>query len=188
VQNILHGFRFDLSQQDALAYFQLMRKKQQLVSASAWVDGHVFLRLSGTEKGVNQVCTRLGGTSVPEGETFWHHVRDHQHEFFRHTNKQLWRLSLPPATPLIQLTDDNLLLEWGGSQRWIHSNSPNNIMHSIASKHQGYATLIRSEFEDTPRFQKPEPALLNLHKQLKHKIIVFFPKPVDFQRIFLISY
>jgi glycolate oxidase FAD binding subunit len=161
---------FDASQQDALAYFQILRKKQQIISATAWFDQQVYLRLSGSERIVKQHAAKLSGTELGHGKQFWVSLRDHQHAFFNDSGKPLWRLSLPPATPVIQHVDENLLLEWGGEQRWIKSNIPANIIQSIANKHGGYATLFKGDVPGVSCFPALEPALFKLHKQLKNKM------------------
>ncbi len=163
--------RFETSQEDALAYFQILRKKQQIISATAWYDQHAYLRLSGSENMVTHSAKKLSGSEYSDGNPFWASIRDHQHPFFKQdTNKPLWRLSLPPATPVIQRVDDKLLLEWGGAQRWIKSNMPANIIHSIASKHGGYATLIKGNLPEVSCFPALDPALFTLHRQLKNKM------------------
>jgi len=163
--------QFASSQEDALAYFQILRKKQQIISATAWFDQHAYLRLSGSEKSVTHHARKFSGSEYTDGNPFWASIRDHQHHFFQQDYaKPLWRLSLPQATPAIQRVDDNLLLEWGGAQRWIQSNIPANIIHSIASKHGGYATLIRGDLPEVSCFPALDPALFNLHKQLKNKM------------------
>ncbi len=162
---------FEASQEDALAYFQILRKKQQIISATAWFNQQVYLRLSGSENIVEHSAKKLTGEEYSVDKQFWENMRDHQHAFFNKDNaKPLWRLSLPPDTPVIQRIDDNLLLEWGGAQRWINSNIPANIIQSIAKKHHGYAVLIKGELPEIACFPALDPALFKLHKQLKNKM------------------
>jgi len=162
--------QFEASQQDALAYFRLLRKQQQIISASAWFEDNVYLRLSGTQQAVQYSTKKLTGSEMSNSEQFWKELKDQKNDFFRQDKKPLWRLSLPAATPVISSLEDNLLIEWGGALRWVHSNSPANIIHSIANKHGGYATLFKGDVPDTPCFPPLEPALFKLHKQLKNKM------------------
>ncbi|HIP81005.1 MAG TPA: glycolate oxidase subunit GlcE [Leucothrix mucor] len=162
--------RFDASQPDALAYFRLLRKKQQIISGTLWFEGNCYLRLSGTQLAVQHSADKLSGSEIPDADQFWADIKDHKTDFFQQDGKPLWRLSLPASTPAITSIEDNLLIEWGGALRWVYSNSPPNIIHSIANKHGGYATLFKGNVPNTPCFPPLEPALFKLHKQLKNKM------------------
>lgn len=172
------------TQEDALAHFQLLRKKQNILSATAWYQQQSYLRLSGTEKTVTHQSEKLldsnngsslSETGISDEESFWNSIRDHKHLFFtQNDDKPLWRLSLPPATPMIQEAND-LLIEWDGAQRWLHSNTPSNLIHDIAKKHGGYATsmrnkVMRGHLSESSFFPSLEPALFKLHQQLKKQM------------------
>ncbi len=161
---------FEASQQDTLAYFRLLRKKQQIISGSVWIEDNCYLRLSGTQQAVQHSENKLDGFKISNSEQFWTEIKNHKTAFFQQDNKPLWRLSLPASTPAITSIKDDLLIEWGGALRWVYSNSPPNIIHSIANKHGGYATLFKGEVSETPCFTPLEPALFKLHKQLKNKM------------------
>lgn len=166
---------FEASQEEALAYFQQMRKKQNIVDASAWVNKQCYLRLSGTEKNIEHQSARIlevnsSATELADSESLWHDIRDHKHPFFEEkTDKPLWRFSFPPATPVIHQADD-LLIEWEGAQRWMKSRTPANIIHDIANKHGGYATLIRGNVPETSYFSQLDPTAFKLHQQLKNQM------------------
>lgn len=170
---------FESSQEDALAHFQLLRKKQNILSATAWYKQQSYLRLSGTEQTVNHQSEKLLGskkiestqteTELSNEEAFWSAIRDHKHPFFAQDDKPLWRLSFPPATPVTQEAND-LLIEWGGAQRWMYSNTPTNIIHDIAKKHGGYATMMKAYIPEASFFSPLEPALFKLHQQLKNQM------------------
>lgn len=167
---------FDSSAEQALAFFQDLRIQQYPITASAWHDERVYLRLSASEATVRSCQNKLQLDLQNDNESLWQDIRDHRHNFFKSLDRPLWRLSVPLATKNISSIDDNQFIEWGGAQRWVSSNTPDNIMHSLASKHGGYATLFRSSISDTPTFSVLEPTLLKIHKQLKNKM--------DPQRIF----
>jgi glycolate oxidase FAD binding subunit len=82
------------------------------ITATAWLDGVLWVRLSGAEAAVNQAAAALGGESQPDNG-FWPALRDHSLPFFR--GGAVACRSLPPATPL---DADDGLLEWNGARRW----------------------------------------------------------------------
>ncbi len=62
----------------------------------------LHVRLSGTAGGVAEALERLGGDVVEDGR-LWQSLREHQLEHFD-GDARLWRLSVPPATPLCGAT------------------------------------------------------------------------------------
>jgi len=167
---------FEASQSEALSYLQALRKKTLPITATAWLDNTVSIRLSASEPVLQSCKEKIKGDERLNADSFWQDIRDHQHEFFtakKHSDKPLWRFSLPPATAeKIQLDGDELI-EWSGAQRWIHSNAPANIINNIAKSLNGYASLFNdttNSNNDISRFPELEPALFALHKQLKKQM------------------
>jgi len=94
----------------------------------------VRVRLSGSAAAVSHAGAELGGDTLPQEEQFWASLRDLNHEFFTPSEasaEQLWRITLPPATPLDDFVQalpgsatqamSNCLCDWGGGLRWIKS-------------------------------------------------------------------
>ena len=89
------------------------------VTASFWVDGALYLRISGSQNGLREARRRLGGDADPD-PALWPDVRDHRHGFFRDLQYPLYRVVTPPAAPLPQLDErSSLAVEWSGGLRWI---------------------------------------------------------------------
>lgn len=162
---------FDAPQDQSLKFFRESRIKQLPITASAWFNDQVYLRLSGSASALEKYQQELEtDVSATISDNFWDEIRDHRHHFFGRKDKPLWRLSLTPAAPQISKIDDNQLIEWGGAQRWVNSNAPANIIQNIASSNGGYATLFSGDLPDTPCFSLLEGPLLQLHRQLKNKM------------------
>jgi len=138
------------------------------LSAAAHSGDTLYIRLSGAESAVRAAHTRLGGEPVANGDAFWHDLREHQQPFF-HGSVPLWRLSLPPAAPMPALAGA-WLIDWGGAQRWLKSDTPAAEIHRQASAAGGYATLFRGPRE-TPGRETPlaEP-LRRLQENLKQSL------------------
>lgn len=165
---------FDASQEDALAFFQKLRLQLLPVTATLWKDGKVYIRFSASEKILQSTQQKMASEhkldESPLTNDFWTAIRDHQDDFFNNSDKTLWRLSLPPTSDNIVRINDPQLIEWGGAQRWVNSNAPANIIHSIASSRGGYATAFKRREPGNAVFPALEPNLLNLHRQLKQKM------------------
>lgn len=160
------------AQQDyALNFFKEIRTLQYPVTASAWFNDSIYLRLSGSSRTLETTTNKLGTPNIMENNAIWDEIRDHKHHFFGRTDKPLWRLSLAPASTQIARIDDNQLIEWGGAQRWVNSNAPTNIIQNIAESRDGYATLFRGkEISETPNFPPLKNELMKIHQQIKLKM------------------
>jgi len=112
------------------------------LSAAAHSGNTLYIRLSGTESAVRTAQHRLGGELLEDGTTFWMELREHAHGFFRNSGP-LWRLSVPPATPPINLPG-TWLIDWGGAQRWLLSASEPGAIHSAATACGGHAAVFGS--------------------------------------------
>lgn len=161
---------FESDQQAALKFFQESRLQQLPITASAWFNGQVFLRLSESDTTLAHAQQKLGFDLFTDYDDFWTDLRDHRHHFFGRNDKPLWRLSLPPATKQISSIDDNQLIEWGGTQRWINSNAPPNIIQNVAASNNGYACMFKGNLPETPCFPALDKSLMTLHKQLKRNM------------------
>jgi glycolate oxidase FAD binding subunit len=137
------------------------------VSASTWHDGELVVRLSGTEAAVRAAATKLGGESLSaeQAEAFWRGVREHTAPFFG-GETPLWRLSLPPATPPLDLPGGHLL-EWGAGLRWLKSAASAQAIRDAAARAGGHAMLFRARDKGAGCLAPPDPVKLRLHRELK---------------------
>ena len=139
------------------------------ISASAHVDGKLYLRLSGAEAAIGNAVDRIGGETLADAATFWTGIREQQHVFFstaREGGMSLWRLSVPSTCAPLPLPGSQLM-EWGGALRWLASEAPSSQIRQVAAAVGGHATLFRSSSRNTTVFQPLPPALFRLHQRLK---------------------
>jgi glycolate oxidase FAD binding subunit len=133
------------------------------ISATAWHDGELSVRLSGSEAGVRAAATALGGESIDGA--FWRGVREHTQRFFA-GDEPLWRLSLPSMAPSPGLGGEELI-EWNGALRWLKSAASASAVREAAQRLKGHATLFRARDKGAGCFAPLEPVLERLHRQLK---------------------
>jgi glycolate oxidase FAD binding subunit len=133
------------------------------LSALAWFDGYIFLRLEGTEATIRSAHAQIGGEVAANSANFWQMLREQTHHFFRH-HQPLWRLSLPAASDL-SIPEKEVFIDWRGSLRWWHTDKSAEEVEAMASKQGGYAYLFRNA---TPVMGPRPPAhLLKIHQGLK---------------------
>ena len=139
------------------------------ISASAWHGGLLIVRLSGAEAAVKAAVQKMGGEEASNPEAFWAGVRDQSNEFFAEGNghANLWRLSVPSATPPLAIKGEHML-EWGGAQRWLRTDADAAAIRSAAEKVGGHATLFRGGDKGAGVFHPLAPAVAAIHRNLKN--------------------
>jgi glycolate oxidase FAD binding subunit len=133
------------------------------ISASAWHEGRLFVRLSGAEPAVHAAAHRLGGEAGVS--SLWEEVREQTHPFFAGT-EPLWRVSLPSTAAPLQLPGRQLI-EWGGALRWLKSAASAAAIREAAATAGGHATLFRAADKSAGAFTPLDPVNARLHKALK---------------------
>lgn len=135
------------------------------LSATAWQDGVLRVRLSGAETAVQAAKARLGGSEVADAGEFWAQLREHRLPFFDPA-RPLWRLSLPQTAPAFALPHPQLI-EWGGGLRWVSGELDAPQVRATVAGLGGHATLFRGGDKALGVFHPLEPAILKIHRRLK---------------------
>lgn len=164
------------------------------VTATAWLDDLLYVRLAGAAAAVRAASSSLGGERLAAGEAFWTSLREQTHPFFAATHGgateiagsaaavatplaggarqagevPLWRLALPTATPPLALPGGGCL-EWGGGQRWLAADVDPHQLRELAARAGGHATLFRRGpvAAGVPAFAPLAPPLQAIHARLK---------------------
>ena len=89
------------------------------ISATAWHDGELSVRLSGSAAAVRAAAATIGGDGRPTA-AFWHGVREHTDAFFA-GDEPLWRLSRAVDHAAARACEGRQLIEWNGGLRWLKS-------------------------------------------------------------------
>jgi glycolate oxidase FAD binding subunit len=160
--------QFEMNDAQALAALIEWNQLPLPLSASAHADGRLRLRLSGARSAVATARERLGGELIAADAAaeYWLQLREQTHEFFA-ASAPLWRLSIAPTTPALNLPGRQLI-EWHGALRWLRTPVAAGEIRRVAAAARGHATLFRGGDGSTPVFTPLAPALLELHRRLKH--------------------
>lgn len=140
------------------------------ITATAWLDGRLYVRLSGSDEALTQTQRIIGGEPFAEADAFWAALREQQLAFFT-ADGPLWRLSVSAAAPAEAVAGAQVI-EWGGALRWLRparDGGPESIRR-LASAAGGHATLFRTGALAPPAdgvFAPLDPVVLRLHRNLK---------------------
>ncbi|RKP51033.1 glycolate oxidase subunit GlcE [Trinickia fusca] len=165
--------KFDMNGTDAVRKLNEWGGRPLPITASAWRNGTLAVRLSGAESAVKTARNVLGGEVVDavEAERFWEGLREQTDPFFAAIAPKaaLWRLALPSITEPLQLPGAQLM-EWGGAQRWWITDADAQTVRMSAKQAGGHATIFRagSAFDRSAGVFTPLPApLMKIHRGLK---------------------
>ncbi|HHH13525.1 MAG TPA: glycolate oxidase subunit GlcE [Thiolapillus brandeum] len=150
---------FELPLPGALERLHRWNRQPLPLTGAAWHDGILRLRLAGAEAAVEQAARRLGGEAERE-EGYWQALKEHRLLFFDNP-LPLWRLSLPRGCGPLPLPGE-VLVDWGGAQRWLFSDAEPGVVHALAREAGGSARPWRNG-----ALLEPESPLLPLHRRLK---------------------
>ena len=168
---------FECNQADALRLLNGWGGQPLPLNASRWLEegdtGRLWLRLRGAVAAVAAACAHLGGErqDPAQAQAEWQAARDQRLRWFgARAARDLWRLSVPQAAPVLAL-EGSPLIEWHGAQRW-YLASPDEGLKLRAAAHAvgGHATLFMPSAERghrvLGRFDALSPPLARIHRAL----------------------
>ena len=153
-----------LSRDRALQLMRELARQPAPLSGACHLDDTLHLRLSGNAASVASWETRIGGEAMTN-DGFWDKLRNHALPFFD-SQRPLWRLSVPPATPRLAC-EQQVLTDWAGAQRWIYSSCSAAEIRAEVAKVGGHAILFRHGDGKTPIFHPLDSVRERLHRGLK---------------------
>jgi len=157
---------FEATQEQALGLLNEWGGQPLPLSASAWINGALTVRLSGAQAAVDAAVKKLGGSELTNGDDFWGDLREQRHAFFADPDQALWRVSLPSVAAPLALAGSQLI-EWGGAQRWYRGSAGADLIRAVATAAGGHASLHRGGDKSVGVFQPLTPALAKIHHKLK---------------------
>lgn len=153
----------EMVQAEAIPAMNALAGKPLPLSGACWTEGCLYLRLSGAEHAVAQARSTLDGDEIRKSDEFWYGLREHLLPFFS-SDAPLWRLSVPPASPPLDIPGQ-YLIDWGGAQRWLKTQSDAHFIRGQAQMEGGHA--IRFHGGTGERLNPLPEQLLSLHRRLK---------------------
>lgn len=163
--------KLTIDQAQAITRINALHAEPLPISASSWLDDHLYVRLSGAPSPIEVAVKAIGGQSLTtdEAQQFWAQIKEQTHPFFtEQANQTLWRLSVP-STSAPLLTEHPQLIEWGGALRWLHSQQEAQSIREQAALVGGTATAFRYSTNKAPYFHPLAAINLKIQKNLKDK-------------------
>ena len=171
----------DISANESLSLLTQWINQAYPIKAACHDGERLYVQLVSSAKGLDKFRAisdfqQLGSTTETTETQFWDSLRDHTHSFFN-TNKNLWRIAVPPITNSDAIIPGEWLIDWAGAQRWLKSEASANDIRAWANSAGGYATLFRrgdhskdnNDIVSESIFEPLPPALMSLHQKLKQR-------------------
>jgi glycolate oxidase FAD binding subunit len=166
--------RLDMDAETALVRLNQWAGQPLPINASAAWAGNLILRLRGALAAVQAARSHIGGDVIEPvmAAQFWDGLRDHGDEFFAKAHDAvaggaaLWRLSLPSTARMLPLSGE-LLIEWGGAQRWLCTAMPASTVRDVVAQAGGHATLFRGPDKSCGAFAPLKSPMDRIHRELK---------------------
>lgn len=139
------------------------------LSASAWCDGQMHVRLSGAEAAVRAAVQRLGGERLTDEDAgrFWADLREQRASYFEKIGDGvLWRVSVPTSAAPLRIAGAQLI-EWGGAQRWLLTDAGAERVRARAAELGGHAQAFRGGDREGDIFHPLPAPLMAIHRRLK---------------------
>jgi len=155
---------FEMDAATAIARMNAWAGRPLPLTASCHDGDRLYIRLAGSASGVDSAAAKLGGEALPDGPDFWSGLREQMWPFYRDA-ASLWRLSVSPATPPLDLPG-RTVLEWLGGLRWLVSDAAPHRIRGAAAAAGGHATWFRGHDGDDV-FHPLDDGRQKLHRNLK---------------------
>lgn len=161
---------FEQAEHDTAPMVQLARRFLP-VTAAALIGTTRYVRLAGSDAGVQSAAKELGGERLSANAP-WEGLRDLNHEFFNDP-RPTWRLSVADYTPTLNIPNDedgraaNVIYDWGGALRWVKTALPNDQVFAMAASANGHATRFSKPLNNEPTHQPVSGVAARLQRELR---------------------
>ncbi|WP_375177448.1 glycolate oxidase subunit GlcE [Marinobacter mobilis] len=156
----------EMAVDDVVDYMNVRSAEPKPLSAACWLDGKVYLRLSGAQSAVEATAARWGGEPLDEADAFWQQLRDQQHDFFG-GDQPLWRFSVRSTAAQPKL-EGQWLIDWAGAQRWFLGDADKAQMEQLARDAGGQVSLFRGGDRNAEVMHHQPEVLCGVQKRLKN--------------------
>ena len=158
--------RYEMSAPEAVAIMNQRAGQPRPLSGAFWLDGEMYLRISGAASAVKHTADLWGGDQLDHAQDLWAALRDMSLPFFA-GDAPLWRLSqnssAPPSGDPAQT-----LIDWGGAQRWLRGDFSLPELQRAAQKEGGHATLFCGGNRNDEVRPTPGATAQRLQQRLKY--------------------
>jgi glycolate oxidase FAD binding subunit len=135
------------------------------ITATAWVDGKLYVRFAGAVPAVDTAVQKRGGEALSDDVEWWRDWCEQRHAFFS-TKQILFRASCKSTAPMFDVGQE--AIDWGGAQRWIHASLDDAAkLRYAANQHGGHLQVFRGDSAARNADTKLQSALAEIHSKIK---------------------
>jgi glycolate oxidase FAD binding subunit len=156
----------DMAMDDVIHYMNSRAAEPKPITAACWVDGKVYLRLSGAKSAVEATAQKWSGSVIENGDAFWGSVQDMQHDFFTRNEAPLWRFSVSSTAATPDLKGE-WFIDWAGAQRWFRGEVELSDMEPLARAAGGQVSLFRGGDRAGEVMHSQPEALKTIQRRIK---------------------
>jgi len=164
---------YEMGANEAVEYMNRRAGEAAPLSGACWLDGTLYLRLSGTGDAVDHKAAAWGGQRMSGGTAFWRELRELTLPFFDGP-EPLWRMSIR-STAAAGKHPAPMLIDWGGAQRWLRGEFELDALQREAADAGGNVTLVRGGKPGAELRARPDTVTVRLQQRLKQ---TFDPKGI----------
>ncbi|MCM0613213.1 glycolate oxidase subunit GlcE [Marinobacter sediminum] len=157
----------EMGMDEVIHYMNSRAAESKPITGACWVDGKVYLRLSGARSAVEATAEKWSGEVMEKGGEFWQQVQDMQHGFFAGNDVPLWRFSVGSTAANPKLEGD-WFIDWAGSQRWFRGAGELKDMEPLARAAGGQVSLFRGGDRSEEVMHHQPEALKTIQRRIKN--------------------
>ncbi|MDO3720821.1 glycolate oxidase subunit GlcE [Marinobacter sp. chi1] len=157
----------EMSLEGAIPYMNQRAAEPKPITGACWVDGKVYLRLSGARSAVEATANKWPGAILEDDGAFWRSIQDFQHEFFAGNDVPLWRFSVGSIADNPGV-EGSWLIDWAGSQRWFRGDAEQSGLEPMARAAGGQVSLFRGGDRSGEVMHHQPEALKGIQRRVKN--------------------
>lgn len=157
--------RYDMTATEAVDTMNRRAGESSPLTAAAWWEDQLYLRLAGAADAVTQTANAWGGDRLDGEAEPWERLREMTLPFFA-GDAPLWRLSVSSTAPIAQ--DRNQLIDWCGALRWLRGDLDRSDIERIMRASGGHVTLFRGGDRSADVRPTLSATETRIHERLKH--------------------
>ncbi|TNE76362.1 MAG: glycolate oxidase subunit GlcE [Gammaproteobacteria bacterium] len=156
----------EMGMDEVIEYMNRRAGESKPITGACWVDGKVYLRLSGARSAVEATAEKWSGDVMEGGDEFWRSVQDMQHEFFAGNDVPLWRFSVDSTAPTPDV-EGRWFIDWIGSQRWFRGAANLSDLEPLAKTAGGQVSQFRGGDRTGEVLHRQPEALKAIQRRVK---------------------
>ncbi len=160
---------FEMTPDAAIVAMNRWYAEANPITATAWLQGKLYVRLAGAVPAVASSAAKLGGEVLANDGDWWRSWREQTHTFFS-GDVPLIRVACKTAALWGDLANGSDLqaVDWGGAQRWVRASAVAlPAIREWARAEGGHASVYRGAANEAERTCAPQTALLGVSQKIK---------------------